>query len=514
MESQPQKVDPPKHKKSFFSRLNYTILFTGLIGIILGNILTSYWGDLSILLPNKDKVDSSLEGLWKNSGILFWVLLIGYSFFRIFYGKNWKLKAGANFFIGPGLMRVAKKVVEEANQAKVTRETLTELAVHIFWRLTKIGIFGILVAMIPFMLLFQQNKLIEKQNKKVDFQNQLVQKQNSKIDIQNNLIEAERRSSLIFLMSNVLDKVDGEIKEQKAKLEKEDIHQDSMQFRLSNPLIARIVSLSRAFKPYKMLDGDTLSNKVVSPERGQLFISLMESQLDSFTQNSIVQKGDFSHAVIKEIDLSEANFNKANLSKANLSHANLNQAYLRQANFNQANLRWASFNKSYFVHANLVHANLENAEIQNANISFSDLRYSNFYRSNLDSTAFYKSNLSYANLDEASLNSATFMNADLSYAKIEFSDLSYANLTNANFTNANFTFTDLQFANFTGANLSDANLNYVNFDSVKNLTIKQLKSTSNLFNSENLPPEIEAQLRKEKPCLFTEEGCPIIRPKK
>ena len=477
MESQPQKVDPPKHKKSFFSRFNYSIFFTGLIGILFGSILSSYWGDLFVLLPDEDKIDSSLEGLWKNSGILLWVLLIGYSFFRIFYGRNWKLKAGANFFIGPGLMGAAKKVVEEANQAEIKKETLTELAVHIFWRLTKIGIFGIIVAMIPFMLLFQQNKLITKQN-------ELITKQNSKVDIQNNLIEAERRSSLVFLMSNVLDKVDNEIREQKPNLIKSGIHQDSLEFRLSNPLIARIVSLSRSFKPYRMLDGDTLSNKVVSPERGQLFISLMESQLDSFTQNSIVQKGNFSNAVVGKIDLVNAKLINANLFLIDLNNTNLSNANLKYADLRGADLRRVEFEEA-------------------------DLSGANFNNANLNSASFIGANLNYVMLDSAQINGGNFSKTNLTGSYFIGTELKRANFIDADLTYTGFMGTNLTGVNFSGANLEDAFFVDSNFGDSENLTIEQLRKAASFYKCINLPPGIDAQLRKEKPCLFTEKGCEL-----
>jgi len=136
----------------------------------------------------------------------------------------------------------------------------------------------------------EQNKLVCFQNNQIDTQiglmgtqNSLLFGQNSRIDtqnyrinIQNNLIEADRRSSLIFLMSNILDRVNEEVKVQKLSVpygidnDSITILKDNFKFHLSNPLIGRIIALSRAFRPYKLLAGDTLSTELVSPERGQL----------------------------------------------------------------------------------------------------------------------------------------------------------------------------------------------------------------------------------------------------
>jgi len=230
--------------------------------------------------------------------------------------------------------------------------------------------------------------------------------QNDRLNLQNNLIEADRRSSLVFLMSNVLDKVDEEIREQKDSPEFISEPED-VQFSLSEPLINRIVALSRAFRPYRMMEGDTLSEKLVSPERGQLFIALMENKLDSLTQNTIVERGDFSYAVIGEVDL----------RGAKLREANLLSAYLRSAYLGSAKLR-------------------------SAYLGSADLRY-----------------------------------ADLSSTYLGSADLSSADLSSANFENA------------------------------KNLTAVQLLSAKWLYNCKNLDPELEAQVRAKKPCLFTEDGC-------
>ena len=180
-----------------------------------------------------------------------------------------------------------------------------------------------------------QNLLVQFQNTRIDSQINLMGVQNDRLNLQNNLIEADRRSSLVFLMGNILDKVDEEIKEQRDSLKLlPGFDPDSVKYRLSKPLISRIVALSRSFKPYRVMEGDTLSADLVSPERGQLFIALMENQLDSVSQNTIVESGDFSYAVIGEVDL-----RSANLSFANLRSADLSSAYLRYAKLIEANLR-------------------------------------------------------------------------------------------------------------------------------------------------------------------------------
>ena len=62
-----------------------------------------------------------------------------------------------------------------------------------------------------------QGYLFLRQNEMIESQNQKIEVQNDRINVQNNLMEAERRSNLMFLMSNILDKVDEEITLRKSR---------------------------------------------------------------------------------------------------------------------------------------------------------------------------------------------------------------------------------------------------------------------------------------------------------
>lgn len=167
-------------------------------------------------------------------------------------------------------------------------------------------------------LFANQNQLLNYQNIKVDsqislmsFQNVLLDTQNYRLNLQNNLIEAERRGALVILMSNIMDQMNEEIKQQKL----DTTFNDSLGYSLSDPLIGRIAALSQGFLPYRYLDGDTLTEKVVSPERGQLLLSLVKSRLDSSTYQKIYRSTTFSHAYLERADLSEADLSDADLSE-------------------------------------------------------------------------------------------------------------------------------------------------------------------------------------------------------
>ena len=478
---------------------------------------------------------------WQYSGVVFWGLIILYILLRVTLGKDWFSKAGMTLYFGRGLIDASRKMIKEVRQGKIQDETVSDVVVYVFWRITRIGAFAMLIAAIPLMLLWRQNELIDNQNalfqeqnnridsqlvmfqyqnerinqqtdflkeqtalfrnqnqfideqtgllrrqdQKLGFQNELFLKQNLMLDtqnyrlnLQNNLIEADRRSSLVFLMSNVLDKVDEEIKQQKQELGITTVDApDSVKFALSKPLVNRIVGLSRAFRPYRMMQGDTLSGELVSPERGQLFIALMESHLDDLTQNTIVRSGNFDNAVIGRVQLDSANLSGANLIGANLSGANLS-------------------------HADLSYASLFDANLSGANLNGADLRYAGFIGADLRSAGFIGADLSDAYSRYADFRYARLSGADLSYADLFGADLRYADLRGADLRGASLVGADLG-----SALLSGADLRYADLGKIINITANQLKEAISLFGCKNLDPEIEQTLRAERPCLFTEEGC-------
>lgn len=269
-------------------------------------------------------------------------------------------------------------------------------------------------------------------------------------------------------------------------------------YSLSEPLMGRIISLSRAFQPYFRLEGQNLRAELVSPERGQLLISLMSCRLDSASQNRIVSEGDFSNAVIgdytfpKSVQFANASFAGIDLKRANLNGANLSGAFLGGANLSGANLSEANLKGAV-----LSWADLKEADLSWANLNSTELSYVNLEWAQLKQADLTKSKLSGANLINARLNEAILNEADLSEARLNDASLLMAHLTLANLNGANLGGTDFRWADLRQASLK----------MTKNLTPLQLESTNSLFRCENLDPNLKTQLQKEKPCLFTKEGC-------
>jgi hypothetical protein len=230
-------------------------------------------------------------------------------------------------------------------------------------------------------------------------QNELLNNQNTLIQRQMSLEEANRRSALVVLMSNIMDKVDREIEKQQDLLPKGITKgaRDSARFQLSQSLIGQIAALSHSFKPYRYMSGDTLISKPLSPERAQLLITLTLLPLDTVTLDKIYKSATFYSA-----DLEFATLNNQYLSGANLIRANLTGADLRKVNLSRANLTDANLRGTFLHRANLRDANLSEA--------------------NLSETYSRWADLSGANLIDANLSGANLGNADLSrtyYLKFE-----------------------------------------------------------------------------------------------
>ena len=202
-------------------------------------------------------------------------------------------------------------------------------------------------------LLVKQTEKLESQNNLLAYQNNTLELQNSKMDIQNNLEEANRRGSLVFLMNNIFDKIDEEIKDPK-----------NDKRTLSSELIGRIIALSQAFKPYKYFEEGNLLANEISPERGQLLITLMNSDLNESTYKEIYDGGNFQYS-----DLKNSNFSEITLKNIDLSYSNLKNSEFRNTVFH--------------------YVNLSNSDMTNCHLSRSEIIESSLIDTKLDSSTFY-----------------------------------------------------------------------------------------------------------------------------
>jgi uncharacterized protein YjbI with pentapeptide repeats len=291
-----------------------------------------------------------------------------------------------------------------------------------------VALFIVLGGSVSSWMIFRQNQLFVAQ----------TQHQNQRIQEQSELIGSIRSSQQVFLMGNVLDKVDDELDSDPNRT-------------LSDATIARIAALGYSCKPYAYFAGDSLYKKKMSPERGQLLLALANMRIDSGSFAKIKHDTPFSGADLNGtdlkgadlsgIDLRGADLRSADLSGANLSGANLkgadlwgailNDANLGGTNLNRVDLRWAELNS-----ANLKMANLDGTDLSNAKLRRADLSGATFRWAISAGAMFNDANLSEVDMLGTNLARANFRNANLSGGNLLRVDLVNANLEGAQLTEA------------------------------------------------------------------------------
>ena len=358
-------------------------------------------------------------------GLISAIALIGFIIARLIWGKNWIIKGGAAMLVGSDLISAFKLFLEELPTP--SKETTANLSGHLVYRFTRLGVLGFLLALIPVVLLWQQNQLLQSQNElftfqntRVDEQTKLLENQNDKIDSQIQLEESNRRGALIVMMSNIMDKVDDELTD--------DWNGDGKR-NLSPQLIGRIAALSQSFRPYRFWQDSTLIEKPLSPERGQLFLALIKSNLDPSTIQSIYTYTTFENAYLEGANLEKVNLSKANLMGSNLIRANLVNANLENVDLSRADLRKANLGRANLIKANLsgvnlMGSNLRGANMEEANLVGVNLRKSDLRKVNLinvilvDGFLFGKNDLDENYLVGPNFDKADYLEVDLQDAQV------------------------------------------------------------------------------------------------
>lgn len=302
---------------------------------------------------------------------------------------SWLKRATVSAILGRNLKQSINQLYSELPR-NVRQETMAEVTANLIHRLTRIGTFALVVGLVPLLILLTQTWILDNQNEKLDQQNDLINGQNLLLDQQINLEEGNRRSSYIFLMSNIMDKIDEELKNRQNSTRK-----------LSEELIGRIVSLSHAFRPYRYLEDNQLIPSPLSPERGQLLYALVNSTLDLTTYDHIFARANFSYSDLPQANFSGAYLKGVNLSFANIRHGNFKDAILNGANFQESRLEYAIFdntlmNEANFKAANLAHSQWYDVLAQGINLSFANVQ-----------SGFFNGDFSEAELEGVLLHNAT-----------------------------------------------------------------------------------------------------------
>lgn len=224
-------------------------------------------------------------------------------------------------------------------------------------------------------------------------QNKLFEIQNERIEQQSQLYEAERRSAQISILGDVLTDISKELNS---------IY--NLKDTLSQPLVGRITSLTYAMKPYRYYKKNSLIDKELSPERAQLFLSLLESGMNIkqfrkvVINNSIFKYSDFQDRNLENrdfsnMDLSNSNFIDGNLRKSILFNSNLSHCTLKNTCLVSANLQGAQIENTDFTEASLFFADMRDTFINGANFSNTILDGVKVSRKNWIEYAVYEANV-------------------------------------------------------------------------------------------------------------------------
>tara|TARA_R110002012_G_scaffold134854_5_gene288428 strand:- start:27 stop:1166 length:1140 start_codon:yes stop_codon:yes gene_type:complete len=300
------------------------------------------------------------------------------------------LKRSSGYVLGSELKRSIERFLEEmAEQQRVSRETLSDLLTSIIIRLTRVGFLLVITAILPSILLIFQTYYLAKQNTLITGQSEMFRQQNNRLDQQTYLQEADRRGQTLLLMDNMLQEINTEISR-------------DPQNKLNDATAGRLIALSKILKPYRYLENDSLTKNIVSPERGYLLISLLETGINlrstarSRANGILLERIDFTYSELRNVTLK-----KADLIEIDLSHADM-----RNSSFNGTDFEKAIFYNASISQADLSYTSLKNADLRNATLENSILDYANLQKADLSS-----SNLKNVSLLKTVLKEATLTNA-------------------------------------------------------------------------------------------------------
>lgn len=276
---------------------------------------------------------------------------------------------------------------------------------------------GGLVAVLTLMFLSRQTDAIENQT--------------TILDQQTKLLEASRRSSQVFIMGEVLSDVHMELE-----------NPLNAKRTLSSAIIGRIIAVSRSMKPYYYLVDDSLINWPISPERGQLMISLLESSIDSTTLSYILSEASFDFS-----ELSFYAFDGDDMSEVDLSGSDLSDSEFRNLTIDKGMYTATNFEDSEFYKV-LIHDS-----------GFSETRLGavEFTAVTMEACIFIGADFSRTEFRESYLTNSGCFGCDFSEAVFD----EQTTIVNSRYTECNFTKAD-----FRGIRLRDVEFKNCRMDSL------------------------------------------------
>ncbi len=314
-------------------------------------------------------------------------------------------------FLGTNLKNAITDFFTELEEKRsVSKNTVSDLLTALFMRITRIGVFLILTSLLPTLFLLIQVYYLRNQN-------ELITGQNERLGQQTNLQEADRRSSMLFVLDQMIKDVTTDGFRNNGKISKANS--------------TRIIAMSKILKPYRYLDKDTLISKPVSPERGYLLMSMLESNIDlgkmidQNTKQTLASLLNFEYAELTNASITGIDLKNLNLNHAKMDASNFMKSYIHKSQFNNAYLK-----KSNFSRTDIVESSFFNANLNQANFKGASLKIINFENANLSNVDFSGADLIQVNFKNAIILEAKFDNA---HVAPDWMDIQEKNLDSDNF---------------------------------------------------------------------------------
>lgn len=328
-----------------------------------------------------------------------------------------------------------------------TRDVLAAFAT----RFTRVGTFGIIMAMLPIVILGFQTLMVGVQIWQINQQNDLVKEQNSLV-LKQNQLNAEQfgesyKTQLMHLLF-VEGCKNGRCTDAQIKRNREILQQQA---------VRGLVSIHHTRKERAPLQGANLE------------------RLD-------LSQADLSRAIFDRAELSGARLVKANLTSASLRSATLDGADLSGAVLDGADLRGAELSGANLTEASLKKAVMDGVVFRSAakggaarglgSLVKADLSEARLYPTaelgqrkttpGVDFTPF--DHLVEVNFTGANLNMANFREVNLTKSKLNDALLQGAFLSQATLTSTSLVGADLRAADLSGATLNGVSLKGARLD--------------------------------------------------
>jgi len=306
-----------------------------------------------------------------------------------------------------------KNLIDNSSNKKFKRAAWISILTNLIFSKNSvivIGSLGIGTA-VSIFLAYQANRLVNEQNK-------LVKVQNSIIEQQSHLQEAERRSSYIFLMSNILDNLESDLKTEST---------------ISETTQSRLIALSSALKPYKYLDKDSLTDYKISIEKGYLFKTLINLNVPSSLINPILSKSDFRYTDLAGIRSTRND----TIDEINLSNSYFNESLFTNSIFKKINCFDCKIYNSEIDNIEVHNFNCEDCDINDAVFKKINSNYKQPHQNIKSSELSWKEK---ENIRQPKFNfkNITIRNSKFKDINLKNFDFWFAEIKNTHFCNCNF----------------------------------------------------------------------------